>query len=126
MATMRKLARPEGFPGRTVWGAVKGPVVHLGNLEPVVPGVSGGYAAYIDERESRELIHAWGAETVAEWCKEMFGWPLPEEHAARDVEFWEQIANLQAELEAARADQVQVVSLADALATAASAATPAA
>jgi hypothetical protein len=87
-----------------------------------VPGVSGGYAAYADERESRELIHAWGAETVAEWCKAMFGWPLPEEHAARAAELEQQIADLQAELEAARADQVQVVSLADALAASATSA----
>ena len=56
---MHKVNRPELFPGKTILGRTSGPVVHVGQIEPIIPGVSAGIAVYLDERELREAVHAF-------------------------------------------------------------------
>lgn len=65
MGVMRKVDRPVTFPGRTLFGRTSGPVVYMGDVIPASNGLQ-GVSVYADERETRELLRAWG-------------WPQPEE-----------------------------------------------
>lgn len=81
MGVVKKVSIPTLYPARSVWGST-GECVDVGD---VIPGTAaqGGVRVYLSERESREVLIAWG-------------WPLPEVHAAvvekaeeleREVEF---------------------------------------
>jgi hypothetical protein len=94
MGAIQKADRPVGYPGHTVWRAVKGPVVYVGEL---ITGVF----VYLDERESREVVRAWG-------------WPTKEQHdelkAERD-KLAARLAELEQEVKPLRALESAVTSL---------------
>lgn len=121
MGAVKKLDRPVFFPGLTAWRSSQGPVFDYGEIVPGDPehGVQ-GYRLYLSERELREGVIA-------------AGWPLPEkyESALERIQqlvdtlsrAHEHIDQLEVELETARAERVQVVSLAEVLASKKSTAT---
>jgi len=91
VGAVQKLDRPVHFPGCTVWGRTQGPVVYLGE---VIKGNDKlqGVSVFLDERESREVLIAWG-------------WPLPEKYREAELKMAEletQVAQLEAELAVAR------------------------
>lgn len=76
MGAVKKIPRPVFYPGRTVWGSV-GECVDVGDVIPG-DGRMQGVRCYLSERETREILHAWG-------------WPTPERYAeleqlARDLQ----------------------------------------
>lgn len=101
MGVVKKIDRPELYPGRTVWGRTSGPVVYVGDVEQG-HGNQPGISVFLDERESREVCAAWG-------------WLLPEQVEALKTELelaQAEVARLEQELEVSRENQVQVVPLA--------------
>jgi hypothetical protein len=98
---MQLVERPVLFPGRTVTGRTTGPVVHAGRAIPAVPGKTQGVNVYLDERESRQLLVAWG-------------WPTPEEYAQAErlnTELAAKVASLEADVEKLERAQTKVVPL---------------
>lgn len=103
MGVVKKIPRPLSYPGRTVWGSV-GECVFVGD---VVPGNGNqpGIGVFLSERESREVLAAWG-------------WPTPKQHdtlleekQALEAEV-ERLNGLCAELEATQIKVVPVSELA--------------
>lgn len=57
MSAIKLTDQPHYYPKHTVWRSTGGPVAYCGEL---VEGVF----VYLNERESRELVRAWGWPTV--------------------------------------------------------------
>jgi hypothetical protein len=102
VGVVKKIPRPLSYPGRTVWGSV-GECVFVGD---VVPGNGNqpGIGVFLSERESREVLAAWG-------------WPTPKQHEslleekqALEAEV-ERLNGLCAELEATQIKVVPVSEL---------------
>lgn len=98
MGAIKVVDRPTAYPGRTIYGKTIGPCAYLGQ---VIEGVH----VFANESESREILHAWK-------------WPTPEaytelEEHAKAIE--KRVAVLEAELEEALAQVVQVVPVEDVL-----------
>jgi hypothetical protein len=96
VGAVKKHDRPTHYPGITVWGSTQGPVVYLGEVirgNDKVQGVS----VFLDERESREVLAAWGPEPFVDVLRS-WGWHSPDEKAELDS----RIAELEAELEQTR------------------------
>lgn len=53
MSAIKVVDRPLAYPGRTIYGKTNGPVAYLGQ---VIEGVH----VFLNESESREVLHAWG------------------------------------------------------------------
>jgi len=87
MGAVQRIEVPALYPGRTAWGQTRGPVVDVGYvIQPTetLPGVR----VYLSERESREVLIAWG-------------WPSPEMFAEEQElrrELTDRVEQLEAEL----------------------------
>ncbi len=70
--SLRVVERPATFPGHTVWGRTSGPCLYLGD---VIAGTdkTQGIGVYLDERETRQAVIAWG-------------WPTPEQYQQVEAE----------------------------------------
>jgi hypothetical protein len=83
VSIVKKTERPVFFPGISAWRASAGPVVDMGDIAPGDPerGVQ-GYRLYLNERELREAVIAWGPELLKslESVVQGWGWASPEHY----------------------------------------------